>query len=60
MPDSAPARLPLTQALDEGLAMMFGRWQAEPAPAALISLADRLEAAWLRRSHIADEARAIG
>ncbi len=59
MPDAAPARLPLIQALDEGLAMLFGRFQAEPAPTALVSLADRLEAAWLRRSQIADEARAI-
>ena len=60
MPDAAPARLPLTRALDEGLAALFGRLQAEPAPAALVSLADRLEAAWLRRSQIAEEARAIG
>ncbi len=59
MPDAAPARLPLIHALDEGLAMLFGRFQAEPAPAALVSLADRLEAAWLR-SRVADEARAIG
>ena len=60
MPDAAPARLPLAQALDEGLAMLFARLQAEPPPASLISLADRLEADWLRRSQIAGEARAIG
>ena len=59
MPNAAPAPLPLIQALDEGLATLFGRLQAEPSPAALVSLADRLEAAWLRRSQIADEARAI-
>jgi hypothetical protein len=59
MPDATPARLPLDQALDEGLAAMFSSLQSEPAPAALISLADRLEDAW-RRAKVAVEARAIG
>jgi hypothetical protein len=59
MPDAAPARLPLAQAIDEGLAVLFSRLQAEPAPAALVSLADRLEAAWLEGSQIAAEGRSI-
>ena len=58
MPDSTPARLPLDQALDEGLAAMFHSLQAEPAPASLIGLADQLEDAW-RRSKVAGETRAI-
>lgn len=45
MPDATPARLPLEQALDEGLEALFRHRLAEPAPAALIRLADRLEAA---------------
>jgi hypothetical protein len=60
MPEAAPARLPLAQALDEGLAMLFARLQAEPAPAALVRLADRLEAEWLRGSTVAAEGRSIG
>jgi hypothetical protein len=59
MPDATPARLPLSQALDEGLAAMFRRLQAEPAPASLVSLADQLEAGRLRGSQIATESRAI-
>jgi hypothetical protein len=59
MPDATPARLPLSQALDEGLAVMFRSLQSEPAPISLISLADRLEDAW-RHAQIAGEARAIG
>jgi hypothetical protein len=58
MPDAAPARLPLEQALDEGLVTLFARRQAEAAPASLIRLADRLEAA-SRRACSLDEARAI-
>jgi len=58
MPDATPARLPLDQLLDHGLAAMFKSLQAEPAPAALIGLADRLEDAW-RGARIANEARAI-
>ena len=58
MPDATPARLPLPQALDEGLAAMFLSLQSEPAPASLISLADQLEDAW-RRTQVAGEARAI-
>lgn len=60
MPDAAPARLPLEQTLEEGLALLFCRLQAEPAPTSLIGLADRLEAAWRRRSAVAREGRAIG
>lgn len=48
MPDASPARLPLAQALDETLAAMFRRLQAEPASEALIDLADQLEDAWRR------------
>lgn len=58
MPDATPARLPLAQALDEGLAAMFRSLQSEPAPAALISLADQLEDAW-RRGRVAGETRAV-
>jgi hypothetical protein len=46
MPDATPARLPLAQVLEEGLSVLFRTLQAEPAPAALVSLADRLEADW--------------
>jgi hypothetical protein len=60
MPDATPARLQLSQALDEGLAVLFRRLQSEPAPAALVGLADQLEAEWLRGSQIAAERRAIG
>ena len=59
MPDATPARLPLDQALDEGLAPMFRRLQAEPVPTSLIRLADRLNAA-SRRALPAGEARSIG
>jgi len=47
MPDCTPARPPLEQALDEGLATLFGGLESEPVPASLIRLADRLEAASL-------------
>jgi hypothetical protein len=59
MPDAKRARLPLTQDLEDGLAALFCRLQAEPAPASLVSLADRLEAVWRRRSQVAIEGRAI-
>jgi hypothetical protein len=59
MPDAAPARLPLTQALDESLAVMFRSLQSEPAPESLISLVNRLEDA-RRRAEIAQEPRSIG
>lgn len=59
MPDAMPARLPLDQALDEGLAALFGRLQAEPVPASLIGLANRLEAA-SRKGRVPGEGRAIG
>lgn len=58
MPDATPARLPLTQALDEGLAALFRSLQSEPAPAALVKLADQLEDAW-RRTRVAGESRVI-
>jgi hypothetical protein len=58
MPDATPARLPLDQVLDNCLAAMFRSLQAEPAPAALIGLADRLEDAW-RGVRIPGEGRAI-
>ncbi len=59
MLNTTRAALTLTQTLDEGLAALFVRLQAEPAPATLVSLADELEAAWLR-TLVAAEARAIG
>jgi len=58
MPDTMPVRPPLQQALDEDLAAMFRSLQAEPAPATLIRLADRLDAAW-RSSRLGAEARTI-
>jgi len=57
MPTAKPALPPSVKTLDEGLAALF-RLQAEPAPAALISLIDRLEDAWLR-TRVAAEARVI-
>ena len=59
MPAATPARLPLGLTLDEALATLFGRLQAEPAPASLLRLADQLEDDW-RRARIAGETRAIG
>ena len=59
MPDATPARLPLDRALDEGLAALFLRLQATPAPASLLSLVDRLEHD-RRRAWVAGETRAIG
>ena len=55
MPDATPMRIPLALALDEGLAVLFRKLQAEPAPPALVALADRLETA----SNIASEGRVI-
>ncbi len=59
MPDSAPVRLPPAAVLDEGLATLFRTLAAQPAPLALIALADQLEDAW-SPARIAEEARAIG
>ena len=59
MPAAKPARLTPARALDEGLACLFHPLLAEPAPAALISLVDQLEDAWLR-ARVAGEARVIG
>lgn len=59
MPDATPARLPLEQALDEGLSAMFRQMQAEPAPTVLIRLADRLETA-ARSTRLVGETRSIG
>ena len=59
MPAATPARQSPAQALEEGLAALFRRLQAEPAPAALVALADQLETAWLQ-TQVAAEARAIG
>jgi hypothetical protein len=58
MPDATPARLPPAQVLDRGLAAMFRSLQAEPAPTALIGLANQLEEAW-RLAQVAGEGRAI-
>lgn len=58
MPDDTPARPPLEQALDDGLAAMFQTLQAEPAPASLVRLANRLEAA-SRLPRLAGEVRTI-
>jgi len=51
MPDATPTRLPRAMALDESLAVLFRRLQAEPPPRALVDLADRLEAAFA--AHVA-------
>jgi hypothetical protein len=58
MPYSTPTGLPLAQALDEGLAILFRKLQAEPAPHALVALADALEAAY-PAAHVASEARTL-
>lgn len=58
MPYSAPARLDSEQALNEMLASLFRRLQAEPAPEGLIALIDQLEAAC--QSRAGSEARSIG
>lgn len=60
MPDAARARLPLKQPFEEGLALMFCKLRAEPAPVSLVRLADRLEAAWRRRAMVGVERRAMG
>lgn len=59
MPYSTPTGLPLAQALDESLAVLFRKLQAEPAPQTLLDLADQLEAAY-RQTRIAAEERSIG
>jgi len=59
MPDAMPARLTLDQALDQGLVAMFHRMQSESVPAALLRLADRLEAA-SRSAFLASETSTIG
>jgi hypothetical protein len=59
MPAAKPVRHPPALALEEGLVALFRRLQSEPAPAALIALADQLEAAWAQ-TRVAAEARAIG
>jgi hypothetical protein len=59
MPAAKPVPPLPAQDLDEGLTDLFRRLLAEPAPAALISLADQLEEAWLSARPPA-EARAIG
>ena len=59
MPYSTPTGLPLAQALDESLAVLFRKLQAEPAPLTLVDLADQLEAAY-RETRIAAEERSIG
>jgi hypothetical protein len=58
MPNASRARRPLTRALDESLSTMFRRLEAEPAPAPLLALANRLEQAW-RMAQVAGETRAI-
>jgi hypothetical protein len=58
MPYATPTRLPLDTAIDEGLAILFRKLQAEPAPHALVALVDRLEAAY--PAALAPEERAIG
>ena len=57
MPYSTPTGLPLAQALDEGLAILFRKLQAEPVPKELVKLADSLEAA--SRAMQAGEGRSI-
>jgi len=58
MPYATPTRLPLDKALDEGLAILFRKLQAEAAPHALIALADQLEAAY-PATHVASESRTL-
>ena len=58
MPDATPTRLLLPVALDEALAILFRTLQAEPAPPALMALADRLEAAY-PPPRVAEERRAL-
>jgi hypothetical protein len=58
MPNATRARRPLTKTLDESLATMFRRLEGEPAPASLVSLANRLEQAW-RTAKVAGETRVI-
>ncbi len=57
MPDAAPVRLPTEQALDELLAALYRRVEAEPAPEGLLWLVDRLEAA--SPSPVAGEPRTL-
>lgn len=59
MPDAVLARLPLEQALDESLAALYRRLQAEPAPEALLRLVERLETAY-RGAKVGAEPRSIG
>ena len=59
MPDAALVQLPPGQALDESLAALFRCLQAEPAPEALLSLVERLEAAY-RDGTVDGERRSIG
>jgi hypothetical protein len=59
MPDAAPARLPPEQVLDESLAALYRRLEAEPAPEALLRLVERLETAY-RGATVGAEPRAIG
>lgn len=58
MPDSAPVRPPPAAALDKGLATLFRTLAAQPAPAALVAVADALEDA-RRRARIPEEARTV-
>ena len=59
MPDSTPARLSPAEALENALATLFGRLRTQPAPDALLSLVDQLEAAH-QQSVVAKERRTIG
>jgi hypothetical protein len=58
MPDAKPARLLPTAVLEEVLANLFDRLQAEPASDLLLSLVDDLETAH-RGSRVAQEQRTI-
>lgn len=59
MPDSAPARLDLDRALDEGLQALFRGLQSEPGSEVLIKLIDRLEAAYAD-ARVGGETRSLG
>ena len=59
MPDAVRTRLPPEQALDESLAALYRRLQAEPAPEALLRLVERLETAH-RGAKVGAEPRSVG
>jgi len=59
MPDATPACLLPVEVLEEALATLFHRLQADPGADALLGLVDQLEEAY-RRSLAPQEPRTIG